>query len=330
MIRSILVPLDGSPFAEHALPYALAVARRAGARVEVAHAHPPPDPARPDWPRPPPERSDPESLAGRRAYLDGVARRLTAAGAAASAALLEGPTALALCRRAEEGGADLVVMTTHGRGPLSRLWLGGVADALLRHLTTPLLLVRPCGLPTDLTAEPPLRRALVALDGSANAEAALGPALELGAALGADFTLLRVVPPPPVLGWEVPGYPAQEEADRLAARRREAARNYLEGVAAQVRAAGARAHGVAVVHQSAADAILGAASAGDVDWVALGTRGRGGVARWLLGSVADRVVRGAAVPVLVCCAAAPQAREERARETNRRSGGEPAPATAAG
>jgi nucleotide-binding universal stress UspA family protein len=61
MTRSILVPLDGSPFSEHALPYARSIARRTGARVRVVHAHWPVDPVYPDWPLPSDERWDAEA-----------------------------------------------------------------------------------------------------------------------------------------------------------------------------------------------------------------------------------------------------------------------------
>jgi nucleotide-binding universal stress UspA family protein len=90
-----------------------------------------------------------------------------------------------------------VAMSTHGRGPLSRFWLGSVADALMRRLPVPLLLVRPQEGAPDLSEEPPLRRILIPLDGSALAEEVLAPALALGGLVGAEYTLLWVVRPLP-------------------------------------------------------------------------------------------------------------------------------------
>ena len=85
------------------------------------------------------------------------------------------------------------MMTTHGHGPLSRFWLGSVADEMVRRATTPILLVRPHEKAIDLAAEPVLRHILIPLDGSALAEQVLGPAAALGSLLQCDdYTLLRV------------------------------------------------------------------------------------------------------------------------------------------
>ena len=83
-----------------------------------------------------------------------------------SSALLDGPVADAISRHAAATGADLLVMTTHGRGPLVRFWLGSVADALVRQASIPILLVQPKEAAPDLTQEPVVRRVLIPLDGS--------------------------------------------------------------------------------------------------------------------------------------------------------------------
>jgi nucleotide-binding universal stress UspA family protein len=295
MFRSILVPLDGSRFGEHALPYAVGVARRTGARIQVVHKHVPPAPIHPDGVLAREKKVPEDTRPRERAYLDEVAVRLQAAGVEASTALVEGPTVEALCEHAAGSGADLAVMTTHGRGPLSRFWMGSVADALMRRLTVPLLLVRPSEDEGPSLAEPPaLRRVLVPLDGSEESEAVLGPAADLGAD---DFTLLRVVEPLPMFGMEVPLYPVQADA-ALSAQLTDAAHDYLAGVAGRLRGRGPAVRTRMVVYSSAAGAILDE-SAGGFDLVALETHGRGGLARLVLGSVADKVVRGAAIPVLV-------------------------------
>src|SRR4051794_10061084 len=97
MFRSILVPLDESSFGEHALPLALTIARRAGAKIRVVHAHMPEDPSHPDWYLPPDQHSDPEALKHQTVYLEEITRKLCAAGVSASATLLEGMTVPALC-----------------------------------------------------------------------------------------------------------------------------------------------------------------------------------------------------------------------------------------
>ena len=205
MIRSILVPLDGSPFGEHALPVALAVARRTGARIQVVHKHVPPVPVHPDGVLATDLKLDPKSRAREQVYLDVVAARLTAAEVSTSSALVEGPTVDALCQQAEVAGADLVVLTTHGRGPLTRFWLGSVADGLVRRLTQPLLLVRPTA-DEELPAKVPLlQRMLVPLDGSEESESILDPAVALGTPMGSEYTLFRAISPLTTAGWEVSG-----------------------------------------------------------------------------------------------------------------------------
>src|SRR5437870_9682 len=120
MFQTILVPLDGSTFGEYALPLALGLARRAGARVRVVHVHETVVLAYADtavgW-----DATLDEALQAReRTYLEQVMQRLhSATTVPATAALVEGPVADGLVQEAQAAGADLVVLTTHGRGPLA-------------------------------------------------------------------------------------------------------------------------------------------------------------------------------------------------------------------
>jgi nucleotide-binding universal stress UspA family protein len=299
MFRSILVPLDGSPFGEWGLPLALDIARRAGAAVELVHVHVMPSPLFTE-PRPNMESPiDAQARARARTYLDQTAQRAGAAGVPVTATLLEGAVPDALLAHAAAREVDLVVMTTHGRGPLSRLWLGSVADQMLRRLATPLLLLRPGDAEPDLALSPALQHVLVPLDGSPLAEQVLGPALELGNLVGADYTLLTVVEPLVFAGDPVAGMQAATGDADLFGRAQEEARAYLEGTARRLRARGLQVRTRVGVHPQAAGAILDEAREVPADLIALATHGRRGLARLLLGSTADKVVRGAAVPVLV-------------------------------
>jgi nucleotide-binding universal stress UspA family protein len=190
-------------------------------------------------------------------------------------------------------------MTTHGRGPLSRFWLGSVADALVRSLTVPILLVRPTSEPADLTRDVVMRQILIPLDGSRHAEAILGPALEIGQIMGAAFTLLRVVEPIPVLGYDVFGYAPAGPDVALLDKLQEEANQYLNNVASRLQKPGLHVRTLVQMNPSPAGAILAASDPQLQDLVALETHGRGGPSRMLLGSVADKVIRGAVGPVLV-------------------------------
>jgi nucleotide-binding universal stress UspA family protein len=196
--------------------------------------------------------------------------------------------------------ADLVVMTTHGRGPLSRAWLGSVADQLVRSLAVPILLVRPRETASELRGEPALRHILIPLDGSALAEQMVRPAVALGTVMQADYTLFQVVPHVRLPGFDPTGSELSEttEPPLLGQHRREA-EYYLDQIADGLRAQGRRVQTRVVVHPHAAAAILEEVQARGIDLLALATHGRGGLPRLLLGSVADKVLQGAAIPVLL-------------------------------
>lgn len=307
MYRSLLVPLDGSDFGEHALPLALSLARRLGTTLQVVRVHVPAWGVYGELGGLYDEATDRALRDHERAYVDAVVQRLAAvADTAPSSALLDGPVADAICRHAAATGADLLVMTTHGRGPLARFWLGSVADALVRQASIPILLVRPQEAAADLAQEPVVRRVLIPLDGSELAEQVLEPALALGAATQAEYTLLRVVNRMTPVSYDpasgrVSGL-RESLLKQLQAMDRQQwteAQDYLERLAGSLRARSLTVQTRVVSHEQPAAAILDDAQKNAVDLIALATQGRGGLKRLLLGSVADKVVRGAAEPVLV-------------------------------
>jgi nucleotide-binding universal stress UspA family protein len=290
MYRSILVPLDGSSFGEHALPLALSIACRAEAHLHLAHVHQASRLASDT-------AAEQEQRADEGAYLDGLLRRLQAScDLPITTKLLDGPIAQALRDYAVEIQADLIVMTTHGRGALSRAWLGSIADALMRSVSMPVLLVRPHEQPADIAREPAIHHILVPLDGSALAEQILGHATELGRITHAEYTLLQVTEPVFVgYGSEMSAISANEQ---ILESLQTQAQAYLDRVAAGLRAEGLQVQTITMIEFAAA-AILEYAREHAVDLIALETQGRGGLARWIVGGVADKVIRGASVPVLL-------------------------------
>jgi nucleotide-binding universal stress UspA family protein len=205
MYRSILVPVDGSTFAEHALPLALSLARHSGASLHLFHVVQPLASVYSEAPLFVESECDLEARIQERmrTYLDELAGRLAKRwSAVVTSSLLAGEVVPSFLAHTAETKPDLVVMTTHGRGPLGRFWLGSVADELARVLPVPLLLVRPQEkAEPDLETEPPLRQILIPLDGSKLAEQIVRPAIELGRLTRAGFTLLRVVKPAPLVAF---------------------------------------------------------------------------------------------------------------------------------
>jgi nucleotide-binding universal stress UspA family protein len=298
MYRSILVPLDRSPFGEYALPFACAIARRCAATLQLVHVHTPAVSLSMDSERVIDPALDAQCRAREWAYLNDLAQHLAAAWEiSVTAKLIEGvPVANALHDHAIAISADLVVMTTHGYGLLSRTWLGSVADSFVRHASMPVLLVRPGAGEPSQAVEPVFQHVLIPLDGSALAEQILPFATALGDPLVTSFTLLQVVAPV-VLGY-APYASAVGLDERILDETQAEARAYLEQIAGHLRAQGAQVRTVVVVGEPVL-AILDYASDHRADLIALETQGRSGLARLLLGSVADKVVRGAGTPVLL-------------------------------
>src|SRR5262249_32287346 len=148
MIRSLVVPLDGSAFGEHALPPALALARKTRVTIHLVQVLMPVGSLAPEMPlfadEPLVRRLLEQQRTAQQAYLATRARRLSEAGAPRVPTwLVEGEVVDSVRQQVETLKADLVILSTHGRGAFGRFWLGSVADKLVRVLPVPLLLVRP-------------------------------------------------------------------------------------------------------------------------------------------------------------------------------------------
>ena len=163
MLKRILVPLDGSPLAEDAIGLAAAIARAEGAEIDLVMVHEPlfaAQSADPTW-------TGKQIVAEDRYLRDIAAELATGAGVTAQQTLLHGKPSDLIVTRALDAGADLIVMTSHGRTGWSRAWMGSVADAVMRGSNVPVLMVRANDLRRDRRAlRAPIRRILVPLDGS--------------------------------------------------------------------------------------------------------------------------------------------------------------------
>lgn len=307
MYRCIVVPVDGSAFGEHAIPYAAAIARRTRALLHLAHVHVPLI-----------APSGVETVAFRgswndltkeqeRTYLDGLVQRVTRAyDVRADAVLMDGPVAPVLEEYARNCDADLVVLSTHGHSRFSRLWHHGVAEHVARELPVPVLMVRPQNeeAETDFSQTPEMRHILIPLDGSPYAEAMVEHAVKLGRACRARYTLLRVIRPEVAVGYTLLGQDGHINHHQLA-RVKTSALQYLNALAERMRAGGLEVHTHVMVSQEPANAIVGYVRAvaqrgeGPVDLIALETHPHSSVSRILGHHTADLVLRDSPVPVLL-------------------------------
>jgi nucleotide-binding universal stress UspA family protein len=297
-METILVPLDGSAFGEQALPAAIAIARWGDMRLVLAHAHHYVVPSISRSGAPLFEPAVDTAVRGEeKAYLEDVAARVGAVWhGPVSRVILEAPVAEALCHHAQAVRAALIVLSTHGRGGFARAWLGSVADRLIRESCVPTLVVHPGSGAPDLARGLPLDHVLIPLDGSPLAEQAVRPAVRLGRLTEARYTLLRVVEPS--LRAFLPDSPAPPVNLEALAEARQEACAYLDAVAAPLRREGLMVSTEARVGSPIAE-ILSCADTCAVDLIAMATHGREGFARLMVGSVADKVLRGAATPLLV-------------------------------
>jgi nucleotide-binding universal stress UspA family protein len=309
-MSNVLVPLDGSDKDERAIPAAAAFADLVGGDLRLIRVL--------DTPV---ESLSPRArtMGVKDAALEirdemersvrGIAERLIAdTGRPVAAEVAEGfDVAGVLVARAAEPGTDLVVMATRAPGALGRALRGSVADRVMRESPRPVVLVPPG---TDDTRGKQLqfKRVLVPLDGSAFALSAVDELLELRGGSELEYVLLEVVTsgfadvaPPELSG--LADYTAVPEAYSGLpdiARARDAAEERLNGVANRLRAQGAKSVHVRVVEDAEpAAAITRAIREELVDFVAMSTRGSSGLKRFVLGSVAEKVVRESAVPVLL-------------------------------
>ena len=292
MSRLILVPLDGSEFSESVLDTAVDLARKWDARLEIVTVHEAVPALDHDlWESASREWSE--------SYIEEVADRIQEqTGLKVPATSLDGAPAEAIQHHVLARGVDLIVMATHGRGPVSRFWLGSTADGLVRHSTVPILLLR---LDEDapgrmLPFEP--RKVLIPLDGSPEAEAILPHAVALAGEEGTEFDLLRVYPYAKDFSSSYLPHTVQMNTDLLEERRK-TAEEYIQGEAEELVKQGMSAKGHVVIEENPASGILHFAKRTGADLIAMSTHGRGGVPRLVLGSVTDKVVRGAEIPTLV-------------------------------
>jgi nucleotide-binding universal stress UspA family protein len=311
MIERLMVGLDGSKLAEAVLPLAERFARASGAhlllvrattvgatlevvghnssrylRYSAGVATARSDPAA--------ERA---AIGEATSYLAEIAAGLRARGVAVETIVSAGEPAEVLVGQARLRHADLILLATHGRSGLGRLLAGSVAETVLTQSPVPVVLARA------ETADPVVGamsgiRLLVPLDGSVVSERALTWVRELADSLAAEVVLTRIVgTKSSSLSGELadfaPPLPSTvpDEDERTAGW-------YLEGVAEQLRADGLRVTTVLRSDDPAAG-ILAVARDDPATCIVMGTHGRSGLTRALLGSVALDVLRRGTLPVLL-------------------------------
>ena len=264
MTKTIIVPLDGSQFAERALAPARTLARQTDASVVLVMSRlggvPEPD-----------------------AYLNSAAERagIEAARAVVSSDLL---AATAIPMIADTEPDPLVCMSTHGRSGPGLALFGSIAEAVLRRIDVPVVFVGPS---VTSASNQNFEQLVVCLDGSETADAAVPVALSLSRDIDADLWLVRVADS----DWRL-DVPSTLEVDALEAAPLQRVAHALSD--SDVSVTWETLHGA-----NPAAAIVEFARSLSSPVIAMTTHGRTGLARVVAGSVTMSVVHQAACPVLV-------------------------------
>jgi nucleotide-binding universal stress UspA family protein len=264
-IERILVPTDGSPESEAAFPAIMPLVRAYGAEVVVLYVV-----EDSEAPKQPPER------------VPAACAALRTAGVRVLLEVRDGEPWEEILRTARLNRANLIAMSTHGRGGLARVIVGSVTEEVLRGSTGPVLVTRPGTIVHDF------KKIVAALDGSARSERVLEDMEPLARKMDASVDLLGVQLPAMTIGLEVAA-PMLPAADPLP---------YLRTVATRLESHGVHARAVAA-EGPAHDAILRHVADSQASLLCMTTHGRTGLARLLLGSVAEGVLRKATCPVLL-------------------------------
>ena len=314
MFKRILIPLDGSTRAESAVPIAARIAQTSGGSVillqvaaipiEIETENTPPNVYS--------QTAFDKGVAVAKSYLEGVAQLDALKGVKTETAAVTGSIASSILSAIKSLHADMVVMCSHGYTGFKRWALGSVALKLAPHSTVPVLVLRDGGSVPTTQAQQPMR-VFVPLDGSPLSESALEPAAQLLTALAPStqkvMHLIRVVDVPSSYGKFRSSVDEHYDAVVRTETKHEY-QMYLDAIAKRFTEGDLSTYNLSItssvpINMDVAGAIVQAAEEGEgpelsgYDLIVMATHGRGGVQRWVLGSVAERVLHATKVPLMI-------------------------------
>jgi nucleotide-binding universal stress UspA family protein len=285
MYAKILVPLDGSRLAEQILPYVRLLAEVYGVPVELLRVHDA-DVRPPFWPPLP----SPD-------YLQQIAADYFPSSLRVDHVEASGKPADVIVDRGKTDPSSLIAMMTHGLSGIRRWLLGSVASQVVQCAANPILLIRSRD-DNETASAISLKTVFVPLDGSPLAERILPHIVPLAEKMKLEVDLVRVYSSP------ADAYPVGDAVYmETLARHRETihreAESYLDAKAEELRAEGLHRVLTTTILGDPAEEIIGLACNTPDSLIAMSTHGRSGVGRWVLGSVAEKVVQYSRDPVLI-------------------------------
>lgn len=281
MIGTVIVPLDGSELAAQVLPYAQAIAEKSNVPLQLLWV------VAEDGPASAKEEAQ--------TYLH---QQAEAIGTRAQISIRMGQPAEQIIKAADEEKSPLIVMATHGRSGLSRLFSGSVAERVVSESGAPVFLIRH---ETKGRQDGLIHTIAVPLDGSVYAEAALPYAKELARDFDAELLLVRVAETAQVYSMMSPepvGGASAEAINEVTEQLVSETRDYLEATATAVRAEGFNVKTEAL-EGFPADQLMALEREMAVNVIVMATHGRSGLGRIVFGSVADRILKNGTTPILM-------------------------------
>ncbi len=296
MFKSILIPIDASTNAQNAAMVGFEFAQKLGASVKVIHVLQ----QRVMYPLQVEVFYDEEARAHGQEIIKPWPAHAERLGVQCKIAVIESElwnTGEAIVEAAKESACDLIVMGTHGREGLERQMIGSVAERVSRLARQPVMLVRNSA--TNNTKINPFEKLFVPVDGSDTSAMALGVAHQLCRQLNASLEIAHVVPDLPIPLTDPVGPYAAFDYAGLAKTLEESGREILTKAVKNTTVGNVSSNLVLAGGRHISAAILKAAHDASSDLIVIGTHGRSGMDRLLLGSVAEGVIHHAEVPVLL-------------------------------
>ena len=307
MFKKILVPLDGSIEAETVLPYVRDIAARFDSEVDILSVGLGSKRRRvnqllEEYVQHAVEHLQKHEITSRAVLLYSSVEEEMAAYSEITASrgslkargqVVYGGPAENILSYSQRNHVNLVIMATHAHGGLLRWWLGSVFEKVVSRSLVPILGIHSKQVrEIDSTGKTFFRRILTPLDGSAAGEAALHDAEAVALKTGASIVLLHVIPAPHAVEarWLGP------ELNDFVKAMHDAGREYLDKTEKRLAARGIDT-AVRIAAGDPAETIIDTAKKEKVDLIAVSTHGRSGIPRWVLGSVADKILHESKLPM---------------------------------
>ena len=311
MFEKVLVPLDGSEVSLGILPHVSYLAQRLDIPVVLALVVSPDDiegsgePTLTDRSGLPIARSAVDPLDEAKGWIHRFASQLGQKGILTETMVATGDDpAEEILRLADQQGCDFIAMATRDRNLLSQAFRGSVTNEVVRSARVPVLAIAPEKSDIAPGQQAALSRVIVPLDGSSFGEAVLPYVEDLARRLSLELVLLRILQLenvyPPLGGTPMAADPGSAQVQAMAEEvTEEEITRYLEEVTARLARKGLNARWQMIRGVTPAHRVADLAREYPDNMIALTSHGRSGVARWVLGSAAEELIRATGDPVLV-------------------------------